>query len=544
MKLSRKLKLYFHTLRHLKFNQISGRVIAQTKKRFGLIRLPPVPETQNSGIRPATSFIKHDPWNSEEQMLSGNFCFLNDPRDTGFPPEWHSDDVPLLWQFNLHYFHYLHLLKNEKKHELCLHWIHNNEPGSDPGWMPYPLSLRIVNWIKEGVHEKTVVNSLYVQASYLYRTIEYYYSGNHLLENARALLFAGVYFGGTGEAEKWIKTGLKIYKEELPMQVLPDGGCYERSPMYHALILEGILDIMNILRKDHEYRDFFKGYAERMLGFLASATHPDGTISLFNDATEEIAPPTRKIIEYGNKIIGYKPKIPSTFKDTGYYIYRDKDIYCIIDGGPVGPDHLPAHAHADIFSYELSVNGTKAIVDTGVYEYQQGEMRQYVRSTPAHNTVCIDDTDQVECWDSFRVARRYKPFDVSYREEDGCKVFKGSYAGYSKLIGDGIIHHRIISIDSSNKQIKVIDKIEGKNKHKVQSYIHIHPDFRINPGSGYISVTNNKTKFRIILQSTESFRIERGWYCPRFGIKLENYVIVLGGVRQLPTDISYIVDYY
>ena len=86
----------------------------------------------------------------------------------------------------------------------------------------------------------------------------------------------------------------------------------------------------------------------------------------------------------------------------------------MVDGGPGGPDHLMAHAHADLFSYELSLFGERFVVDTGVYEYPAGPMRQYVRSTAAHNTASVDGVDQIECWDSFRVARRAAPNDVTW----------------------------------------------------------------------------------------------------------------------------------
>ena len=37
-----------------------------------------------------------------------------------------------------------------------------------------------------------------------------------------------------------------ILKKELSEQILPDGGHYELSPMYHSIILEDILDLHNI----------------------------------------------------------------------------------------------------------------------------------------------------------------------------------------------------------------------------------------------------------------------------------------------------------
>jgi hypothetical protein len=68
----------------------------------------------------------------------------------------------------------------------------------------------------------------------------------------------------------------------------------------------------------------------------------------------------------------------------------------ILDVGKPCPDHLPAHAHADLLSYELMVAGCRIVVDSGVYEYTAGPWRDYFRSTRAHNTVEVGGTDQSE----------------------------------------------------------------------------------------------------------------------------------------------------
>ena len=70
--------------------------------------------------------------------------------------------------------------------------------------------------------------------------------GNHLLANAKALIFSGLYFKGE-EARKWLQLGVKIIDEELDEQILQDGGHFERSTMYHTVILEDFLDLINIL---------------------------------------------------------------------------------------------------------------------------------------------------------------------------------------------------------------------------------------------------------------------------------------------------------
>ena len=55
---------------------------------------------------------------------------------------------------------------------------------------------------------------------------------NHLFANAKALIFAGLFFDDD-ESEKWLNTGLNILAREMDEQILSDGGHFELSPMYH-----------------------------------------------------------------------------------------------------------------------------------------------------------------------------------------------------------------------------------------------------------------------------------------------------------------------
>src|SRR5207247_7691896 len=89
-----------------------------------------------------------------------------------------------------------------------------------------------------------------------------------------------------------------------------------------------------------------------------------------------------------------------TLPAAGYFGYRNNldSGYLVFDAGAIGPDHQPAHGHADTLSFELSHRGRRIVTDTGVFTYAPGEQRRYDRSTAAHNTVEIDRRDQSELW--------------------------------------------------------------------------------------------------------------------------------------------------
>ena len=122
-----------------------------------------------------------------------------------------------------------------------------------------------------------------MQVRWLAQRLEWHLLGNHLFANAKALVFAGLLFDGA-EADRWLTKGLSIVHRELPEQVLPDGGNFELSPMYHSIILEDLLDLINVARAYPDPTmaasvDRWRETAGRMLSWLSALCHPDHEIS-------------------------------------------------------------------------------------------------------------------------------------------------------------------------------------------------------------------------------------------------------------------------
>jgi uncharacterized heparinase superfamily protein len=537
----RRAQLLFHTLRYSKPRQIFLRLWGLIKARMGLPPTPSPPYNLRRALDPTDAFLQHDSWNSREAIQQGRFCFLNRPEPLGRPINWQPANPPKLWQYNLHYFGYLYLLTPEEQQEICWQWVRANPPGRGVGWEAYPTSLRLVNWCKAQLDDAGLLQSIYQQAAYLYRHMEAHHPGNHLLENARALIFAGRYFAGQGEADAWVARGLQIYRRETAAQVLSDGGYFERSPMYHALMLTGYLDILNILPAAGREPVLLEA-ARRLSDFLYSVTGPEGDIALFNDSTREIAPSTAALLDYAHRLLGYRAEKKALFAESGYFIHEGADVYLIIDGGAISPDYLPSHAHADIFSYELSFNGKLFVVDAGVFEYRAGEMRDYVRSTRAHNTVCVDGRDQAECWGSFRVGRRYPPYAVGFVKTGYQSRFQGSFDGYARLIGDAITHHRSIVCDEERREIVVEDLLEGRGEHLLESCIHLHPDVELRREGRRLFLRRAGVEC-VIEVAAEELQIEDSWYCPEFGLQQKNKTIVIGRRLSLPRKLAYRFSY-
>ncbi len=496
---------------------------------------------------------------SENSFGDNAFTFLNVKKQYNSEVNWLDEAMPKLWRYNLHYFDYLLETKRSSVNKVNLidSWIEHNPIGTGDGWEPYTASLRIVNWIKYFTFfdkkeiKQQWLDSLALQATWLEKNIEYHILANHYLKNAKALVFAGVYFEGI-DASRWLNKGLDIIKAEADEQLLPDGGHYERSPMYHCIVTEDYLDLYNILNAneivDHKLLVFIKEKIIKALEFLKNITLPDGEISLFNDSAFAIAPKPVQLYAYAQRLFGRSFEQPllqdfaiKSYPDTGYYIIKNEKDMMVIDCGDVGPDYQPGHAHCDTLSYELALNGQRTVVDSGVHDYENSELRRYVRSTRAHNTVMIDNEEQSEIWGVFRVARRAKPVTAKIEQKNEHSIqFKGSHEGYKKLKGKPV-HERRIQYIHRNQWV-ITDIISGKGVHLCQSFIHIHPNFRAQLNNNKeVSLLDSASNViaKITVSNADQVNIEKSWYCPEFGKRYENDVVVLQTTGYLPITLDY-----
>lgn len=538
------LSTYWHTLRYLRPVQLYGRLwFRLAPPRVDRRAPPPRRQPTTAWVHPA----------QREPSLHGpdRFCFLNETHclsDVG----WDNPALEKLWRYNLHYFDDLNAVGSEHRtawhRALLQRWVQENRPAGGTPWEPYPTSLRIVNWIKWALNgyqlPADAVHSLAIQARWLSKRVETHLLGNHLFSNAKALVFAGAFFEGD-EANVWIEQGLGILACQIPEQILPDGGHFERSTMYHALALEDMLDLLNLTGA---YPDLFTPWREciagwkdlvaRMGRWLAAVCHPDGEISFFNDAAIGIAPAPASLLEYARRLRipcdDAPPKGGTWLQHSGYVRAHCGDAVLIADVARIGPDYLPAHAHADTLSFELSIGRQRVLVNSGTSRYGRGPIRDSERSTAAHNTVEIDGQNSTEVWAGFRAARRAYPFDVRVNANADQIEIEGAHDGYRRLRG-GPVHRRRWFI--KEKAVTVEDMIEGGGSHAIRVLFHFGPDiyltrvsasgFRAHRGDGEI-VVNIRMDEKLFCE------VMPGAWHPGFGLAKEN-ICIAGEYRgQLP----------
>lgn len=354
------------------------------------------------------------------------FRFLNQAHDFGSIEniDWNYPHFGKLWTYNLNYFDFIrttapaHSSKQSPETAILLidDWIQKATAHKD-AHEPYPTSLRIMNWLGFFSEQKIAIpphvkQAIYLQYEDLWGKIEYHLMGNHLLENAIALVRAALYFNDTVR----LKKALQLLAAQLKEQYLPEGAHYELSGAYHCTLLERLLTLFAVLQQHNTATAesssslatslvTLQNSLERQLGWLVYLTDKNGYYPHFNDSVSGIAPSPKHLLQEGQHL-GLPPKLPAKNLTPSHKHIQAGNFDTWLDLGPIGPNYIPGHGHADHLTFCLNFKGEPVVVDPAISTYEKNDRRQLERSTPHHNTVSIKAQDSSEVWGGFRCGRR------------------------------------------------------------------------------------------------------------------------------------------
>ncbi|TDR90396.1 alginate lyase family protein [Enterovirga rhinocerotis] len=196
--------------------------------------------------------------------------------------------------------------------------------------------------------------------------------------------------------EPWAASGRDFaaarIAELVPMQFTAEGVHVENSPCYHDYALRH-------LERSSLSRIFppeTLTVVQRANAVLPWLVFPDGNYADVGDSAGS-GPPLRDVGANVRRFEGVDYAV-APFWRSGYGIVRS-----LPEVGPdeasmlfvVGTAHAHTHSHADKLSFELYEFGQRLIVDSGKYGYVKpmNDMRRYVESAAAHNTVGLATTE-------------------------------------------------------------------------------------------------------------------------------------------------------
>ncbi len=506
-------------------------------------------------------------------LRSRRVGFLNLPAlELNGPSAWVSaPDDDRLWLYNLHYGEWAVTLASAFRTsddpsyrdaliELVGDWIDRNPLGSEPGWEPYPIARRLVAWSRVAVllradpvwqrfWSNKLASSLRSQARVLAHNLERDLANNHLIADYRALAWIGLTFAGWPEARRFQELGLGGLLAELHRQVLPDGAHDERSVSYHAIVLQDALETWCLAAMANDRRaPRIAAFLGPMTRFLAAMRAPDGSWPMVNDTVPgypddpDVLLAAAARLSHGDLFApqtasgrpGGSNETAGAFPAAGYVVIAGADgDWALFDAGPMGPDRMPGHGHADALSVELRRGHAALVVDPGVYTYQAGPWRDHFRATAAHNTAVIDGQDQCVFWGAFRVAYPVRARLIEWSATHAV----GEHRGYGRL-SDPVMHRRRVELVGSGTWL-LEDRFEGRGSHEVALVLQLargaHLDVQ---GTGGRAVWADGTWLEIAAPLAPDGAVARrgdGWISPGWNLKHPAPKYVLEWRHPLPT---------
>lgn len=375
-------------------------------------------------------------------------------------------------------------------------WMEQNPPGLGINWVSsLEVSFRVMSWLwalqffKDSPNLtpeilQKALKFLHVHGRHLEKYLSTYYSPNtHLTGEALGLYYLGTQLPFFKRADFWRRLGEEILFAELDRQILSDGVYFEQTTWYqkytadfylHFLILKN----QNGEKSKPELEEKLNIKTQQILDFLMYVTRPDGTTPIIGDDDGGRMLPNssakcadfRGCLSTGAVIFGrgdYKyvaqnlteetlwllgsegvkhfenlrefhpEKNSNAFFNGGYFVMRDgweqTDNYLLVDCGNMGA-MSGGHSHADTLSIDLAAGGRTVLVDPGTYTYHETkEMRDYFRSTSAHNTLCVNQVSSSESGGKFSWQTMAQAKLNSWISQDRFDFFEGSHDGYKRL---------------------------------------------------------------------------------------------------------------
>jgi hypothetical protein len=412
-------------------------------------------------------------------------------------------------------------------------WMNENPPKLGINWASsLEIAFRSISWLW-ALHffadSPTLSPDLltriskffYLNASHLETYLSTYFSPNtHLTGEALGLFYIGLMFSEFKNAARWRELGLEILRSQLPRHVQPDGVYFEQSTYYHRYTTDFYVHLAIMLRRNGlASPPELESKLKLLLDHLLYVSRPDGTTPFVGDddggrlvfLDQRPHNDFRSLLATGAVLfnrsdykfvageaaeetlwllgvdgvrafdqIGSQPPLKESvaFPNGGYYVMRDdwspSANYLLFDCGPHGTANC-GHAHADALAIELAAQGQTILVDPGTFTYTgDGQLRDWFRSSIAHNTLTIDRQSSSLPAGAFSWKTRTDCERLEWIDHQRFTYVSGRHDGYSSLAKPGI-HTRSILFVKHGYWI-MHDEVELTGKHNVELWFHFEPD--------------------------------------------------------------------
>lgn len=335
-----------------------------------------------------------------------------------------AHDIKVPWEFSRFYTLPLRALSTDhgsaQSHSRQLadeisEWLLVCCDADGPMWTnPMEVAIRAINWmvaddllhgeLRRALGEDAWKTTMWHHGRAIEARLEAkLVSSNHYLANLLGLLFIGNHAGYA----PWFDFAAREFPAAVIAQSFPDGGAYEASLPYHALITE--MALLFLLTSEAHATEPFRHHVARMVQIVADTNRAGGDVFPVGDddsgrviaIDHGMKQPGRgnALLHLAGLLFGQPPKANATsslYPSSGWWNGKTEHWHAHLEFGGVGFAGKGGHAHNDTLSLCVDWNGIPLLIDPGSHLYTGSPAtRNHFRSTAMHNVVVFDDREQI-----------------------------------------------------------------------------------------------------------------------------------------------------
>ncbi len=346
--------------------------------------------------------------------------------------------------------------------------------GDSSAWAAIASAEWIGNWIDREFTSRPARQSELRHALQLARNLlsdsPSLASGYSAVVVGKAALFLGLLFLGP-HAERLLDVSESLLLGVLDREFLEDGGHRSCSPMWQALVVEGLLDCLNLSgayprRFPPLLLERLNSQVPGLLGWLRRVTQPDGSPAYFHDTTLGVSAFPGELVRYAESL-GLSPD--HRRGHDGIVRLECLDSLLLIDLNSAG---LHPSQHDALFSFEWSHKGYRLVGNPGISTWEEDAVRQIELSAPGHSVLVVDGKPHSAPGGLLRKPRLARRVEFL---TDHQTFIECVHDGYTRLSHP--VHHRR-RIEVHNDSLRVYDSLEGSGQHRVQMWFPFRPKVR------------------------------------------------------------------
>jgi uncharacterized heparinase superfamily protein len=366
-------------------------------------------------------------------------------------------------------------------------WLLAHGTRIDEAWAPHLWGERILFWTAyapyilssgDSGYRSALLNTLARGARHLDATADKAPAGIERITAWCGVVAAGLLVQGGVPRLARGEAGLA---RALASAQFDDGGLVSRSPFEQMQLVDrfGLLRACYLAAKQ-TIPDGIEGAAQASLAALHGIMMGDGALSSWQGCNPGDPARLTALVEG----CGLRARPLRAARGWGYQRMSALGTILVIDAAPPPPQKMVDRGSASTLAFELSDGGQRLIVNCGgpgpLPTDLPGELVQGLRTTAAHSTLVLADTNSTNILDDGSLGKGVDDVTINRSEDNDASRLEASHDGYVRAFG--LIHKRSLMLGNDGKELRGADQLIARGRKKIRESAPYAVRFHLAPG--------------------------------------------------------------